>query len=122
MRLRDIIGGWLSGCRYLLTYDNLPGYGRLSWLDRKRVDIAAAFTLLRSREFQRGVFCVSVATVVAHLFTWRHDMHGAGRDLLRVAPILLSLPWIATARRNCVLSILRFRDLIHRQPESDMDN
>jgi hypothetical protein len=120
--MRDIIASWVSGCRYLLTYDNLPGYRRLSWLDRKRVDIAVVFTLLRSRVFLRGVFYIGVATVVAYVVTWSYDMHGAGRDLLRVAPILFSLPWIATARRKYVASILRFRDLIHRQPQTDMDN
>jgi hypothetical protein len=120
--MRDIIASWVSGCRYLLTYDNLPGYRRLSWLDRKRVDIAAAFILFRSRAFLRGAFYTSVAMVVAYVVTWRYDMYGAGRDLLRVAPILLSLPWIATARRKHILSILRFRDLIHRQPQTDMDN
>ena len=120
--MRDIIAGWTSGCRYLLTYDNLPGYRRLSWLDRKRVDIVVVVTLLRSRAFLRGAFCIGVATVVAYIVTWRCDMYGAGRDLLRVAPILFSLPWIAMARRKYVASILRFRDLIHRQPQADMDN
>lgn len=122
MSMRDIIASWMSGCRYLLTYDNLPGYRRLSWPDRKRVDIAAAFTLFRSRAFLRGAFYTSVAVVVAYVVTWRYDMHGAGRDLLRVAPILFSLPWIATARRKHILSILRFRDLIHRHVPRDVDN
>ncbi|MBT8440909.1 MAG: hypothetical protein KJO76_00880 [Gammaproteobacteria bacterium] len=120
--MRDMIGDWLSGCRYLLTYDNLPGYRRLSWRDRKRVDIAATFTLLRSRTFLRGALCVAIAVAIAHILTWRYDMYGARRDLLRVAPILLSLPWLATARRKHVASTLRFRDLIHRHATRDVDN
>ena len=122
MRLPHLLTSWLGGCRDLLTYDNLPGYRRLSWRARKRADARAAWAILTSRACLRYVLWVGAATLAMYVLTWRLDFAGAGRDLLRAMPGLLSLPWVASSRRRQIASTFRFRDSLHRHVTSDLDN
>jgi hypothetical protein len=115
MSLRDLAADWLFGCRYLLTYGDIPGYRRLPWREKKRLDHAAAFAILRSTGFWRGAFGVAAATVLMYAVTWRFDLVAAPRDLLRVSPTLLSLPWLMVARRREIRMLLHFREMPHRQ-------
>jgi hypothetical protein len=116
------IRSWLEGCRHLLTYDNFPGYRRLAWIERKRIDIAAATSLVCSKLFWRGAFWAAAATLLMHLLTWRYDLVGARRDMLRAIPLLVCLPLVAHARQKCVRMLLRFRDMPHRQSGDDVNN
>lgn len=115
MSLRDLAADWFAGCRHLLSYDNIPGYRRLRWRERKRLDHAATFAILTSPSVWRGVFWVAVITVLMYVVTWRFDLVAAPRDLLRASPTLLSLPWLVSARRREIRTLLRFRDAPHRQ-------
>ncbi len=115
MSLRDLAADWVAGCRHLLIYDNIPGYRRLRWRERKRLDHAATVAIVTSSSFRRGAFGVAVATVLMYVVTWRFDLVAAPRDLLRMSPTLLSLPWLVSARRREIRALLRFRETPHRQ-------
>lgn len=113
---------WLEGCRYLLTYDNFPGYRRLAWTERKRIDVAAVTSMVCSKSFWRGAFWAAAATLLMNLLTWRYDLVGARRDMLRAIPLLVCLPLVAHARQKHVRVLLRFRDMPHRQSGDDVQN
>ena len=110
---------WKDGCRYLLTYDRIPGYTRMPWIERKRIDHQAACALLFTSAFRRAVFWVGVMTVLMHVLAWHLDLQGAMRDMLRASPLLFSFPWVASARRRKILALLSIRDKAHRQARSD---
>jgi len=120
MTLRDAGRNWFAGCRSLWSYDNIPGYRRLSWPQRKRLDHLVALALLRTANFWRGAFAVAVAVVLAHVVAWRFDLDAAPRELLRACPILLSLPWLLAARRQKIREYLRIRELPHRHAGRNM--
>ena len=117
--LRESALAWKDGCRHLLAYDNIPGYQRLSWIGRKRIDHQAAIAILFSPAFWRAAFLVGVMTMAMHVLTWHLDLTGAMRDLFRALPLLLSMPWVASARRKKVFALLDFRDRAHRQTGRD---
>ncbi|MFQ5636109.1 MAG: hypothetical protein ACE5G3_12370 [Gammaproteobacteria bacterium] len=118
MTLRNLFADWLDGCRHLLAYDRSPRYRRLPWIDRKLIDHRVAAGLLCSAPFRRALFLVCAATVGMHVIAWRLDLVGAPRDLLRAVPLMLSIPWLASARRRRILALLRFRETPHRQTEA----
>lgn len=120
MSIRDFAADWANGCRHLLSYDNIAGYRRLSWRERKRIDGEAALAILFSPAFRRGAFAVAAATVAMYAIGWRFDLGGAPRDLLRIGPMLLSLPWLISARRRMIRALLRFREMPHRQSGYDV--
>jgi len=120
MRLPSVARSWIGGCRCLAAYDNIPGYRRLRWLERKRLDCQAIAMLPRSRSFWRGVVWIGVANLAMHSLAWHLDLVGAARDLLRALPFLLVFPWLASARLACMRTLLRNRDLAHRQVGRNM--
>lgn len=120
MRLRNVATSWLDGCRYLAAYDKIPGYRRLPWLARKRLDHQAVAMLLRSPLFWRAVFAIGGANVAMHVLAWHLDLNGAARDLLRALPLLVAFPWLVFARRGFIEALLRNRDTAHRQAGRDM--
>jgi len=105
---------WRVVCRQL-TYDRIPGYRRLSWSERKRLDHAVACHLLGRRAFWRSVFGIAVATVLMYVVTWENDSVGARRDLLRALPLMASFPALAASRRKIIRALLRNRDADHGQ-------
>jgi len=120
MRFQDIARSWLDGCRLLAAYDKIPGYRRMRWLERKRLDCQAVAMLLRSPLFWRSAFWIGVANLAIHSLAWHLDLAGAARDLLRAMPLLLAFPWLMSARRDRIRRLLRNRDLAHRQLGPDM--
>lgn len=120
MTPRTIAADWLDGCRHLLDFDDIPAYRRLSWWRRRCVDGRVALDTVAAPGFPRAAFWVAVATCVAHVVTWRFDLVAAPRDLLRAAPILLSIPWLVTVRRRRIRALLRFREAPHRQGVDDV--
>ena len=76
--------------------------------------------LLRSPSFWRGAFWIGVMNVTMHVLAWRYDLAGAARDLLRALPLLIAFPWLLSARRRYIRTLLRNRDLAHRQAGGDM--
>ena len=115
MEIPAAIQRWLDGCRCLLDYDRIPGYRRLSWFERKRLDIRFSLSLILSHSFWRGLFAVGVSSILVHVLIWRADIGPPYADLLRIAPILFPVPLIMSARRKKIVSLIRFRETAHRQ-------
>lgn len=121
MTIRIVIRDWLDGCRDLLAYHRIPGYRRLSLLERKRLDLRFVLLLILSHSFWRGVFAVGVATTLIHVLIWRNEIGAPYGDVLRTLPILFFLPWIMSARRKKIVSQIRFRfrETAHRHTRPD---
>ncbi len=120
MGLRNTILRWLHGVADLFTYHQIPGYRRLTWLARKRLDVRVIGCALRSAGFWRAVFGLLVATVLAQSLSWHFDLQGAGRDVCRALPMIFFAPWLGAARKRHIVSMLRFRDASHRQQQSSV--
>ncbi len=112
---------WARGWHDLVRFGAIPGYKARSWLERKRLDFAAFWYLLGSVRFRCAVLSLVGVQLLVLSLAWHWDLAGWRRDLLRVAPALLTLPWLATARRVVIESLLRHPDQLiseraHRQP------
>jgi len=119
MAIRVVVQNWLHGCRDLLAYDRIPGYRRLPWLERKRLDLRFILSLILSHSFWRGAFGVGVASTLVHVLIWRADIGAPQADMLRTVPIFFSVPWIMSARRKKIVLLIRFREAAHRQTRRD---
>lgn len=120
MGLKNYIISWLRGAVDLLTYDQIPGYRRLTWLARKRLDVRVIGCALRSAGFWRAAFGLVVATVLVKSLSWHFDLQGAGRDVCGALPIIFFAPWLGRARKRHIGTMLRFRDASHRQQQSSV--
>jgi hypothetical protein len=119
MTIPNVVQDWLRGCGDLLAYDRIPGYRRLPWFERKRLDLRFILSLILSHSFWRGAFGVGVASTLVHVLIWRTDIDAPQADLLRTLPVFLPVPWIMSARRKKIVSLLRFRETAHRQTRRD---
>jgi len=107
---------WLDHYSRLAAYDRVPGYRRLSWRERKRLDHAVVVMLICAPSFWRAVFWVGVMTVLMYVVSWQRDLVGAPRDLLRALPLISTFPALAAARRRNLRTLLHNRDGDHGQP------
>jgi hypothetical protein len=100
------LSAWLAACRELTGYDGVPGYSRLRWRDRKRLDHLALWRGLRSSGFWRACIVVLNLCLVAQILCWQFDLAGWRHDLLKALPILLATPWLAAARKRHLRDLL----------------
>jgi len=110
MLIKTVIRTWLIGWRDLFRYGSVAGYAGRGWLARKRLDHAALWTLLQSRGFRCAAWSLVAVQLLVLSLAWQWDLDGWHRDLLRAAPALLVLPWVATARKVAIESLLRNSD------------
>jgi hypothetical protein len=110
MLIRRVVQTWLTGWRDLFFYGSVPGYELLGWLERKRLDHVALWHLFGSPRFRCATLSLVAVQLLVLSLTWRWDLDGWRRDLLRAAPILFVLPWLATARKVAIESMLRVPD------------
>jgi len=100
------IRNWLKACGEISNYPDIPGYRGLSWAARKKLDHQALCMLVRRKSFWRATFVVLAAISLAHILTWRFDLIGWQRDVLRCLPIVLAAPWMAAMRRRLIQQLL----------------
>jgi len=98
---------WLKAWAEIVNYTEIPGYRRLSWPARKKLDHQALWLAVRSATFWRAALVVLAAVLLAHILTWRFDLIGWQRDLLRCLPIVLAAPGMAAMRRRLIEQLLR---------------
>jgi hypothetical protein len=109
MRIRESFLFWLSGWHDLASYDDVEGYRQLSWGRRKALDHRILWRGIRSEGFWRALFFVGALAVVCLAITWRLDLAGWQRDLLRCCPILTAIPWLAAARKRHLRALIKAR-------------
>jgi hypothetical protein len=97
---------WVKSWAEILSYDEISGYSRLSWTERKRLDLTALCMAFCSASFWRAAFVVLAAVLLAHILSWRFDLIGWQRDLLRVLPMVLAAPGVAAKRRRLIEGLL----------------
>jgi hypothetical protein len=61
---------------------------------------------IRAEGFWRALFVVNALAVVCLAITWRLDLTGWQRDLLRCCPILAAIPRPAAARKRHLRALL----------------
>ena len=116
----DIGTDWIDGCGRLWSYDKPRLYRRLRLSERLRVELRAGARILGSGDGARAIFAVASGTLATYVATWQLDLYGVPRDVLRMLPILVSLPWWIAVRRRHLRAVLRFRETAHRHPDDDM--
>lgn len=87
--------------------DVMARYRALGWIDRRRIDGLVAGLMLRSARFYGAALLLLVVQLLVLGCTWRWELAGWRRDLLRAAPALLALPWGIAVRRRAIGVILR---------------
>ena len=97
---------WFEAWAQIMSYDDIPGYSRLSWTARKKLDLKALCMAFCLASFWRAVFVVLAAVLLAHILSWRFDLIGWQRDLLRALPIVLAAPGVAAKRRRLIEGLL----------------
>jgi hypothetical protein len=107
LKMPTRIRNWFIACREIMNYADIPGYRRLSWSARKKLDHQALWLAARSATFWRAVLVVLAAVLLAHILTWRFDLIGWQRDLLRCLPIVLAAPGMAAMRRRLIEQLLK---------------
>jgi len=120
MFIKRVARSWLIGWHDLFFYGSIRGYETFGWLERKRLDHAAFWHLLGASRFRCCILLLVLVQLLVLSLAWHWDLVGWRRDLLRAAPVLFVLPWLATARKVAVESILQhtessIRDGAHRQ-------
>jgi len=85
---------------------SLPGYARLSWPARKRLDLAVLLLGLRHRGTWRGVLLVAAGLALAHGLRGYWSLHGPGWQLGQCLVVLAALPAMARARRRMLRQLL----------------
>jgi len=107
MLIKNLVQAWFSGWRELFFYDSIPGYRTRRWLERQRLDCRAFWRLFGFAWFRCGVLSLVVVQLLVLSLAWHWDLVGWRRDLLRMAPGLFVLPWLAAARRIAIERILQ---------------
>lgn len=110
MGIQRVVRTWLTGWLDLIHYRSIPGYATFGWFERKRTDLAALCFLFRLTRFRCAALLLLAVQLIALSLTWHWDLDGWSRDLLRVMPVLMVIPWFASARRFAVVSLLRDSD------------
>jgi hypothetical protein len=110
MRIQRVVKAWLAGWRDLFYYGSIPGYETYGWLERKRLDHVALWYLFGLARFRCAALSLIAVQLLVLSLTWRWDLYGWRRDLLRAVPALFVLPWFASARRFAIESMLRDPD------------
>ena len=110
MLIRKVLRAWLVGWYDLISYSSVSGYETCGWLERKRLDHAALWTLFCSTRFRRAALLLIAVQLIVLSLAWSWDLDGWRRDLFRAAPTLLVLPWFMTARKGAIKSILQKLD------------
>ena len=87
MSLRILATNWVDGCRLLITYQDVPGYRRLSWYERKRLDHLVAAAIFCSKPFWHGAFALAVVVFGMHVVVWCNDLAGPVADVIRGVPV-----------------------------------
>ena len=113
MFIKRVAQTWIAGWRDLFFYTSVPGYKSLGWLERKRLDHAAFWSLFSVPRVRCAALLLVVVQLLVLSVAWHWDLDGWRRDLLRATPALFVLPWFATARKVAVELIIRER--AHRQ-------
>jgi hypothetical protein len=110
MLIRKVVRAWLGGWYDLISYGSVSGYAACGWLERKRLDHAALWTLFCLTRFRCVVLLLIAVQLIVLSLAWSWDLDGWRRDLFRAAPALLALPWLMTARKSAIKSILQKLD------------
>ena len=100
------IRNWFKACGEIINYVDIPGYRRLSWPARKKLDHQALWMAVGSASFWCAALVVFAAILLAHILTWKFDLIGWQRDLLRCLPIVLAAPGMAAMRRRLIQQLL----------------
>jgi hypothetical protein len=98
---------WLHACKDLFGYDDIPGYRRLHWLSRKKLDALALCRGVCKKGFWRAFSAVLFSDLLIHVSIWRHDLDGVSGDILRTLSPLLAMPWMAAARKRQLRALLK---------------
>jgi hypothetical protein len=106
-QLPHFIRCWLTDCREILDYAEIPGYRELSWPARKALDHRALLKAVCSAQFWHIALVLVAASLLAHILTWRFDLIGWQRDLLRCSPFLFAAPGLAAMRRRLIRQLLQ---------------
>jgi len=110
MLIRKVVRAWLVGWYDLISYGSVSDYEARGWLERKRLDHAALLALFCSTRFRHAALLLIAVQLIVLSLAWNWDLDGWRRDLFRVAPALLGLPWLMTARKGAIKSILQNLD------------
>ena len=109
MRWRVFWRRWWHGWAALARRDDLAPYRALGWRVRVALDLRAGARAIAMRSSFRVVSIYLCLECLAQICIWRHDLRGAARDALYLAPALFIAPFVARGRRLALVRLLRQR-------------
>lgn len=110
LKKQKSIRNWIRAWGRVPKYRDIPGYRRMSWTARKKLDCRAVCLAVRTGDFWRAVFIVLAGVLLANILGWQFDLTGWRRDLIRCLPVVMAAPGTATLRRRLIVQLLKGRE------------
>ena len=95
-----------TGVRAFFFHRDIDGYRRLSFLQRKRLDMLAMRHGLATAGFWKAVLIVCALLLALETVLLTFDVQDWRADLARFLPLAIVAPWVAAARRRLITRLL----------------
>lgn len=92
-----------------LHHGDMPGYVLLPWYTRWHLNFRALELFLQSGECLRLALYLTIWLLAAQILIWTQDLHGPAAAAPGMLAALWLWPWLASARRRRIATLLRHR-------------